>query len=626
MADAVPALISFYDVDLICRFANAFHRDWCHKDPAHYVGQHMRNCIGARMFAEHRPHLERLPAGEPFVFDATVPHRDGGVCGAQISYLPQYGPEGYCGLIIVVTFNEPAEQDLAGLLDLTHDTIVLRDMNNKVTYWNAGSEALYGWNRSEARGQDFDALTCTQFDEPYEGIKAQLLATGSWEGRLRRADRDGNEIIVAARWVLRRNGAGEPIEILESGRDTTARHRVFTELKRSEYRYRNMFQAMAVSFWECDFTPVGNALRDLASNGVRDFKQHFSDHPELIRDLIRMTQVIDVNEKTVQLFGATNKEQLLGSIDPFWPVSSEPVFAESVLSAVGRKPYFQADTKLKTLQGHEIDVHFAVGYSAESVTTGSILVGVVDGTDRVRAQNELLRTRDELAHAGRLSMLGEISASIAHEINQPLAAIVTNGEASLRWLNRDTPDLDEVRAAVTRMVKDGDRASEIISRTRAISRKSETERVDVQINDIVEDALGLLRHELQGKQIRVDTALDPNLPQCRVDSVQIYQVLVNLVLNAVQAINDGKSEMREIKIRTSVLEKGSVQIDIIDTGPGMNLSDDDDPFRAFFTTKASGMGLGLSICRTIIEDHDGRIWLARNADAGMTFSFHLPSN
>ena len=343
VTNAVPALISFFDAGHVCRFANDFHNSWYGRSPESLVGLHMRDFIGPQGYAKRAPYLERVASGEMVAFDADVPHRDGGTREAAISYVPRMGAGGFEGFYILVFDVARRKQELAGMLDLAHDAICLRAMDGTVTFWNAGCEEAYGWPRAEAMGRRMDTLTQCRFPAPVEDVERRLLADGQWSGEILRKHRDGSEHVISARWSLRRDDAGQPVEVLEMGRDITVRRRTEEGLQRSEYRYRNVFQAMAVSFWELDFSEVGAMLRSLKQSGVADFRAHIANNPDLIRALLERTEVVDVNEKTQQLFGGS-REALLGSVSRFWPVASEPVFAASVLASIERKAHYEAET------------------------------------------------------------------------------------------------------------------------------------------------------------------------------------------------------------------------------------------------------------------------------------------
>jgi PAS domain S-box-containing protein len=362
--------------------------------------------------------------------------------------------------------HEDKLREQAELLDLTHDTIFVRDMNDVITYWNRGAEELYGWKEEEAIGRTSHQLMQTAFPAPLEEINDQLLGTDRWEGELTHTKRDGARVVVASRWSLQRGEQGNPIAILETNNDITERRR----------------------------------------------------------------------------------------------------FEES-----------------------------------------------------------LREVQTELAHVTRLTTLGELTASIAHEVNQPLAAVVTNGDACLRWLDRDVPQLDEVRDAVQLMIKDGNRAADVIQRVRALSKKTEAPKAPLPINEIINEIMLLLERELLSHQALLRLQLAPELPLVLVDRIQIQQVIINLLMNGMEAMASVTDRPRELTIRSQHDEADRVLVAVQDSGVGIEAEHMDRLFNAFFTTKPAGMGMGLSICRSIIDAHGGQLCASRNPGAGATLHFTLPT-
>ncbi len=360
-----------------------------------------------------------------------------------------------------------ALREQARLLDLTHDSIFVRDSSDVIVYWNRGAEELYGWRRDEAVGKVSHQLIKTAFPAPLEDITAQLLRVGRWEGELVHTRRDGSRVTLSSRWSLQRDARGRPVATMETNNDITERN---------------------------------------------------------------------------------------------------------------------------------------------------------------QAQEALRRTQAELAHVNRVMTLGELTASIAHEVNQPLAGIVTNGAACLRWLDRKPPDLDETRAAVESMIADGMRASEVIKRIRALSKKTEPQKVRLDVNHLINDVVRLVDREMRDQRVSLRLELEPVLPPVLGDRVQLQQVIINLVMNAMEAMAAVTGRARELVIRSHRHEPGQVLIEVRDAGVGIDPENLDRLFSAFFTTKPNGMGMGLSICRSIVEAHGGRIWATRNVDAGETFLFTLPSS
>lgn len=394
-------------------------------------------------------------------------------------------------------------------------------------------------------------------------------------------------------------------------------------LRASEYRYRNLFQAMAASFWELDFTPVGVMVRDLRNLGIKDFGAYFAEHPDFVRAMMRSTRVIDVNDQTVTLFGRGDKAELLRPLDDYWPEESNHIYAASVVAAVTGKSRYAAECKLRKLNGETFDTLFTACFAPESVADGKLLIGVIDISERVQAQTMLAQVQAEFAHAARVSMLGELTASIAHEVNQPLAAISTNASAGLRWLDRAEPDVGEVRALTKRIIADAQRAADIISRVRDMAGHRTPQPTPLAINGVVEEAMQFLAHELQGQCVSAKLELAKGLPLVLVDRTQLQQVVVNLAVNAIQAMSQTPNTQRRLTLRTGLVG-GVVQVAVEDSGPGIDAAHQPRLFESFFTTKSDGMGMGLPICRSILETYGGTINVRNLEAGGACFSFALP--
>ena len=267
-----------------------------------------------------------------------------------------------------------------------------------------------------------------------------------------------------------------------------------------------------------------------------------------------------------------------------------------------------------------------LAHPARDVAGNVEYVGVLmDITAAKQAEEALQEAQASLAHVARVTALGELTASIAHEVNQPLAAIVTNGDAGLRWLNREVPQLDEVRSAIERMIDSATHAGEVIARLRALSRKSTSEKIRLDINEVVDEVLALIRREISVHQVWVRLDLASSLPSVFGDRVQLQQVILNLLVNSIQAMALVDDRRRELLIRSRVHNSEQVLVEVRDSGIGIDPEHVGQLFIAFFTTKADGMGMGLSICRSIIEAHGGRIWASPNAGPGTIFQFTLPA-
>ena len=275
----------------------------------------------------------------------------------------------------------------------------------------------------------------------------------------------------------------------------------------------------------------------------------------------------------------------------------------------------------------------------------------MDITERRRAEEELRQkeaslreAQTELAHVSRLTTMGELAASIAHEVNQPLAGIVTNANASLRWLAGPYPDLNEARAAVGRIIRDGNRAGEIIGRLRALANKAPPQKEWLDLNETIGEVIAMARSEIRRNRVSLQTHLANDLPLIPGDRIQLQQVVLNLLINAIEAMSGVRDGLREVGVRSEKVldiagrsEEGTLEnkalthaewthvlVAVGDSGPGLDPEGIDRLFDAFYTTKSQGMGMGLAISRSIVEAHGGRLWAMANLSQGAVFQFTLP--
>src|SRR2546430_2056866 len=244
-------------------------------------------------------------------------------------------------------------------------------------------------------------------------------------------------------------------------------------------------------------------------------------------------------------------------------------------------------------------------------------------TERKRADEALREAQAELAHVTRVTTLGELAAAIAHEINQPLAAVITNGSACLRWLAGTTPNLNEARQAVGRIIRDGNRAGDVIAKIRALLRKTSTEKEPVDMNETIREVVALAQGEVQRNGVTLRAELEGDVPPVRGDRVQLQQVVLNLIMNGIEAMSAIGDRPRELIISTQSGETDQVHVTVQDSGIGLDPKSMERIFDAFYTTKSEGMGMGLAISRSIVENHDGRLWAVPNDGPGATFQFTL---
>ena len=364
---------------------------------------------------------------------------------------------------------EKATRQQAALLDLTHDTVLVRDTQDVITFWNRGAQKLYGWTSAQAVGRVVHALLHTKFPVPLAEIKRELNRTGRWEGELIRTRQDNSEVIVASRWSLQRNEVEGPIATLETSNDITA---------------------------------------------------------------------------------------------------------------------------------HK------------------------------QAQDALLQAQTDLARITRATTLGELAASIAHEVNQPLTAIVADANAALNWLAVDGSNLGVVRETLAAIVKDSERAAGILTRIRGMLSRSSQPFQPCDLGVVIRETLPLVWSEFTRHSVRVETSLSADLPVVMGDFIQLQQVLLNLLVNAAEASRDVDPARRVVTVITLLQHDDarlSAVVQVRDAGVGIREGDLPQLFEAFYSTKPEGLGMGLSISSAILQRHGGRLWVTANLDHGATFHFSIPA-
>jgi PAS domain S-box-containing protein len=507
------------------------------------------------------------------------------------------------------------------ILDLLDESVIVSGLDGRVLHWNAASERLYGWSSADAAGRVADDLLRTS-GGPIANLQ-RLLDGGPHEANVARVTADGKQITVAIRWHLRRDTRGRPADIVETGLVRAAKTDAAT-LEGSEQRYRTLLHFVPFALVQFDRTELADVFETLKSGGVRDLSHYVETHPDFVDYAMNSIKVIEVNRQTVQLFGARDAAQLLGPATRIWSEARE-TFRRSMQARFEGAARFEAEIRIRTFHDEVVDVLYVTDFPEALRHEALGLACLIDIRDRVKAQAMLARVQAEFAHAARVSMLGELTASIAHEVNQPLGAILTNGEAALRWLDRPEPDLDELRALSTRAVADARRAADVIDRIRAMAVRTEPTYAAVALRGVVEDVTMFLRPELRRQNVEAVLELAPDLPDVFADRVQLQQVLANLAVNAVQAMAQPGRSVRRLTIRTAQVDVRTVSVEVEDSGPGIAAGHMDRLFQSFFTTKDGGMGIGLAICRSIIEAHGGSIRASNLTDGrGARFHFTLP--
>jgi len=339
-------------------------------------------------------------------------------------------------------------------------------------------------------------------------------------------------------------------------------------------------------------------------------------------------QFIHSSEEHHRLFGFDPREGMPGWED--WIRRLHPEDRERTMGTIERGICERTDFELDCRAAHPdgtIKYVHTLGHPVLNPSGDLVeFVGTsIDMTERRRAEEARLDAQNQLAHANRVTAMGQLAASIAHEVNQPIAATVINAEAALRWLDRRPPDLEEVRQTLACIAKDGNRAAEVIDEIRALIKKAPPRKDRLEINGAIREVIGLTRGEVVKNGVWVHAELAEGLPLIQGDRVQLQQVILNLVINSVEAMSGVGEGARELLISTGKAEPDSVLVAVRDSGPGLAPATLERLFESFYTTKPSGLGLGLSICRSIIEAHGGRLWACANVPRGAVFQFTMPA-
>jgi PAS domain S-box-containing protein len=383
------------------------------------------------------------------------------------------------------------------------------------------------------------------------------------------------------------------------------RKRAEAAVAESERRWRAIFDTagvgIATSGWDCRFTTAN-----------RRFQEMLGYTEEELRGLTPFGIAYEEDRAAAEIV-RTEVDAIVGNRD------------HENANASADSPFHQVETRCRRKDGSLIWVNVITSVMPDSDDDRFALVAmIVDITDRKRTEEVLEQARAELRRLNRVILLGEMTASIAHEVNQPIAAAITNANAGLRWLDARPPDLDEARQALTRIARDGNRAAEVIDRIRGMTRKRPCHADTVDINDVIREVIALMHMEIEKASVECQPKLREPLPDLLLDRVEVQQVFMNLILNAIEAMSAVQDRPRELAIVTGQDDANHVFVEVRDSGPGFDPESDDRVFQAFYTTKTESMGLGLAICRSIIERHDGSISAARNDPYGAVFRCTLP--
>jgi PAS domain S-box-containing protein len=487
---------------------------------------------------------------------------------------------------------EEAQLRLAAIVASSDDAIIGKTLGGIITSWNAGAERIFGYAAEEAVGLPITILIPPdREDEELQIIESLRRGESVRHFETVRIRKDGLQIHVSLAISPIKDATGRIIGASKIARDITNRKRAEDELRRSE---ASLAEAQQISHtgswrWKIDSGEVSVSAE--------------------LRRILALDPAVPL--PSAETFIAMTHADDLSA------------FQHAINRSVRERMRFEHEYRLVLPDG-SIRHLYIVGRPDVAVPGELEYTGVImDVTERRHAEEALREARADLAHVSRVTTMGELTASLAHEVNQPITAAVTNANTCVRWLTGDTPNIEEARDAAMRSAKDGARAAQIISRIRLLFTKGITERELIDANEVIREMNVLLRGEATRYSISVRTELAPDLPQAMGDRVQLQQVMLNLIMNSIDAMKhiDGS---RELTIKSQPAAGGQLLVSVSDTGVGLPSQQTDQIFNAFFTTKLEGTGMGLSISRSIVESHGGRLWAAGNSPRGATFYFTLP--
>jgi two-component system sensor kinase FixL len=491
------------------------------------------------------------------------------------------GEQAVTTLAAAVEESTSLDDNILAALDVA--PAVVRDLDGTIRFWSAGAERLYGWSRHDAIGRRSHDLLATRLPRPLDAIQATLLADGEWHGELRHRTRDGRTLFVASHWALQRTRDGRPSHVVEINQDLGFQQPEVTAMRRLAAIVESSSDAI-----------IGKDLDGIVTHW---------------------------NPAAETLFGYRAEEIIGRPIAMLFPpdrVAEADTIMERLRGGVQVGNY-ETVRRRKDASTFPASVTISPIRDEDGTIVGASKI-LRDLTEHNNREQRLHEAQAELFHVQRLTELGQLISALVHEVNQPLAAIGNYAGAGKRLLAAG--NIDASKTALQKIGEQTERAHQIIQRLRNFARKGDSERRNEHLPTMIEEGVALATVTLKQDRVAVHTRLDAGAAHVAADRVQIQQVLFNLLRNAVEAMDH--SPQREIVITATPVNGEMVEVGVADTGPGLAPAVRSDLFRPFVTTKVTGMGVGLSICRSIVETHGGRLWAEDNPGGGTVFRFTLP--
>jgi two-component system sensor kinase FixL len=485
---------------------------------------------------------------------------------------------------------------LAAIVSSSDDAIISKTLDGTITSWNAGATNIFGYQADEMIGQPITRIIPPELHQEEKEILVRLHRGEKIRHyETIRLAKDGRRVDISLTVSPLFNQSGKVVGASKVARDITERKLAEQALRETAARLRTLTETAVDGVILIDargvvlmFNPACEKLFGYSSDAV------IGENVKMLMPQPYRHQ----HDRYIANYRDTRDPKIIG---------------------IGREVIgLRKD-------GSTFPMDLSVGEARQDGE--SIFVGIIrDLTSRKRTEAELEQARAELVRVARVTTLGELTAAIAHEVNQPLTGLVSSGNACLRWLGGDVPNLKAARESVERMISAGSRAGEVIRRIRALVGKAPPLQDRFNINDAITEVIALIRGEIQRNRISLRTKLSTDVPLVLGDRIQLQQVILNLILNAMEAMSDVGPQPRELSVSSAKDGPNGALVSVRDSGTGLDRTVMDRLFEAFYTTKAHGMGIGLAVSRTIIQAHGGRLWAAPNVPRGAIFQFTLPAD